>query len=338
MAQGIEIDTPAELPEDEADEIEEQDAVENPIDSDQRSISEKSMGSTKSLTGSVIEQYFENGRRYCSQTYYMPNDDEEHTRLAITHQAFLAILDGKLTMSRVPAGVTRILDIGTGPGDWAIAVSEKFPHAEIVATDISAFQSTEVPPNVLFELDDAQEEWTYTELFDFIHIRGLSGAFRDWGAIYTSAHKHLRPEGCLEVADFGMISFKDSNPDSYITVFNGACQAAAEKAGTPIGVDHLKRSTIEAAGLSVLKVRVIDVPLGTWSPDRRKALAGKMALVSVLEGLEATGLRLLTREMAWKPEDVRDLCDKVREEVMRPDVRAFVPCHFVVARKLFDHG
>lgn len=268
----------------------------------------------------------------------MPNDDDEQTRLAISHQAFLSVLEGKLTLSRVSPGATRILDIGAGSGDWAIAMSEKFPETEIIATDISAFQSNEVPPNVFFEVDDAQEEWTYSELFDFIHIRGLTGAFRDWSAIYTSAWKHLRPGGFLEVSDFGFISVKGNISDSYISAFNGACQSAAEKAGTPIGLDHLRKPIIEASGLSVVQSRAIDVPLGTRSPDRRKALAGKMALVAALEGLEATSLRLLTKEMAWKPEDVRDLCEKVKEEIMRPGVRAIAPCHFVVARKLFDYG
>lgn len=268
----------------------------------------------------------------------MPNDDEEQTRLAITHQAFLLVLEGKLTLSRVSPGVTRILDIGAGSGDWAIAMSEKFPRAEIIATDISAFQFNEVPPNVFCEVDDAQEEWTYSELFDFIHIRGLSGAFKDWSAIYTSVWKHLRPGGFLEVSDFGFISVKSSVPDSYVSAFNGACQSAAEKAGTPMGLDHLRKPVIEAAGLSVVQSRAIDVPLGTWSPDRRKALAGKMALVSTLEGLEATSLRLLTRELAWKQEDVMNLCEKVKEEIMKPGVRATAPCRFIVARKLFDYG
>lgn len=302
------------------------------------SCANRNRGSTVSLTGSTIEQCFENGRRYCNQTYYMPNDDEEQTRLAITHQAYLSVLEGKLTLSGVSPGVTRILDIGAGSGDWALAMSEKFPEAEIIATDISAFQFNDVPPNVFFEVDDAQEEWTYSELFDFIHIRGLTGAFKDWSTIYTSAWKHLRPGGFLEVSDFGFISVKGSIPNSYTSAFNGACQAAAEKAGTPIGLDHLRKPIIEAAGLSVVKSRAIDVPLGTWSPDRRKALAGKMALVSALEGLEATSLRLLTRQMAWKQEDVRDLCEKVKEEIMRPGIRASAPCRFVVARKLLDYG
>lgn len=70
--------------------------------------------STDSLSRSVLEQIEENGRTYCSNDYYMPNDDAEQTRLSITHQAFLQILDGQLTMSRIPANIQRVLDVGTG--------------------------------------------------------------------------------------------------------------------------------------------------------------------------------------------------------------------------------
>lgn len=264
----------------------------------------------------------------------MPNDDEEQTRLAITHQAFLHILGEELTMARVSENVERILDIGTGTGDWAVAIGEKYPEAEIIATDISVCQSTDVPPNVFFEVDDAREDWTYSEPFDLIHMRGLTGAFGDWAAIYAVVCKHLRPTGYFEIADFGAIGLKESIPDSYISIYNGACQSAADKAGTPIGLDHLRRAVFESAGLGVVKSRVFDVPLGTWSSDPQKKVAGKMTLISSLEGLEAKSLRLFTRELAMKENDVRDLCDKVKEEVMRPGVRAFVPCQFVVARKL----
>lgn len=290
--------------------------------------------STKSFTGSAVEQLFENGRRYCSESYYMPNDDEEQTRLAITHQAFLLLLDGQLTMSRVSHDLERILDIGTGTGEWAVAMAERFPEAEIIATDISVCQPTDVPPNLFFELDDAQEEWTYSEPFDLIHVRGLSGAFGDWPSIYAGACKHLRSGGYFEIADFGAISLSESIPDSYLSIFNGACQSAAEKAGTPSGLEHLRKTVLERAGLSVVKSKVFDVPLGTWSPDPRKKVLGKMTLISALEGLEAKSLRFLTRDLEWKEEDVRSLCDKVKEEIMRPGVRAFIPCQFVVARKV----
>jgi len=298
-------------------------------------LSDHSRASTESLTGSFLEQQrIEHGRSYCSDDYYMPNDEAEQTRLAITHQAFLQVLDGQLCMTRVPASVTRILEIGTGTGDWATAIAERFPDAEIIATDITPFQPTEVPPNVFFEVDDAREEWTYSKPFDFIHIRGLSGAFSNWSAIYAEAFKHLRPGGSLEVSDFGLINDPNSSPDSYLSIFNGACQSAAEKAGTPIGLGHLKKAIIESSGLSVARSRVLDVPLGTWSDDPRKQISGKMALILTLEGLEAMSLRPLTKQLHWKEGDVRDLCEKVQAELLKPGVRASLPCQFTVARRM----
>lgn len=292
--------------------------------------------STKSLSGSLLEQDFvyEHGRRYCNDNYYLPNDEAEQTRLSIIHQAYLSLLGSQLCMTRIPQDVRRILDIGSGTGEWAIAVSERCPAAEVIAIDITGCQPTEVPPNLFFEVDDALQEWTYTEPFDFIHIRGLTGAFFDWGSLYSAVKTHLRPGGSLEVADFGPIRLTQDIPDSYLTAFNGAYLSAAEKAGITVGLEHMRKPVLENAGLSVIKSKLFEIPLGTWSPDPRKKIAGKMALISALEGLEAMSLRLLTKELGWKEHDVRNLCTKVQEELMRPDVRAVMPCQFTCARKL----
>ena len=287
------------------------------------------------MSGSFLEEHFENGRRYCNETYYMPNDEPEQTRLAIAHQAYLPVLDGQLTLARVPSNARRILDVGTGTGDWAMAMAERFHNAEIIATDITTvFQPGSGPPNVEFELDDAEEGWTYKDPFNFIHMRDMSGAFADWNSIYAEIYKHLTIGGSVEIADRGMIQLKNEPPNSYVKAFNGALQSAAERAGRPIGLAHLDRPMIERAGLSFSKSRTFEVPLGTYSTDPVKKVAGKMAMIAALEGLEAASLRLLTRHLAWKEEEVRKLCEKVQEEVVNPDARAFIPLQIVVYRKM----
>ncbi|KAL9601705.1 MAG: hypothetical protein Q9219_002316 [cf. Caloplaca sp. 3 TL-2023] len=298
--------------------------------------SERSQSSTKSLSvdASAFDYMLENDRTYADQHYFMPCDEEEQTRLAITHQCFISILNGQLSFQNIPRSAKRILDIGTGTGDWAIAVAERFPQAEVIATDIAGFQPTDVPPNVFFEIDNAQEEWTYTDPFNLIHIRGLSGAFRDWTSIYKEAHRHLQPSGILEVADFGVIEMTEQIPDSYLSIYNGACVSAAERSGSRLGLEHMRKTVVESAGFSFAKSRTFDVPLGTWSTDPRKKVAGKMALISMLESLEAVSLRLLTQHAGFKVDDVRDLCQKVKEELLRPGVRPYVSCQFMVARKL----
>ena len=265
----------------------------------------------------------------------MPNDEAEQTRLAIAHQAYLPALDDQLTIGLIPRSAKRILDVGTGTGDWAIAIAERFPKAEIIATDITnAFQPPSAPPNVFFELDDAQGEWAYSEPFDFIHMRNLSGAFSNWAAIYAGVSKNLKRGGSFEIADRGMIHFKEEIPNSNTSIFNGAIQSAADKSGRPLNLDHLKKSLFDDAGLSVTKTRIFEFPLGTYDPNPRGKLTGKLAMIAALEGLEAMSLRLLTKHMGWKQEDVRELCGEVQKEVMRPDARAFIHIHFVMARKL----
>lgn len=289
--------------------------------------------STKSLTESILIHSLENGRRYCNDTYFMPNDEAEQTRLNILHQVYLLLLGGELTTAPLPRRTQRVLDVGTGPGDWAIAMGDKNSAAEVIATDISVFQPTDVPPNVLFQIDDATEEWTFTQPFDFVHLRNLSGAFSDWVSIYTEAFKHLKPGGYIEITDFENIQMPNSSPNSYVSIFAGAVQAAAEKAGTPVDTGHLRRSLLEGAGFKSVRTTVLDAPVGTWPTDPKKRSIGKMWLISVLEGLEATSLRLLTREMNWKAEEVRELCDKVKAELVGGEVEAKTPFHFVVARK-----
>ena len=93
----------------------------------------------------------------------------------------------------------------------------------------------------------------------------------------------------------------------------------------------------EAAGLSVTKQRTFDLPVGQWNPDPKKQIAGKMAFVAQLEGVEAIGLRPLTRWQGWSEEDARDLISKVKAEVANPAAKAYVQVQFVVARKIaFD--
>ncbi|KAI9741803.1 MAG: hypothetical protein M1834_000189 [Cirrosporium novae-zelandiae] len=289
--------------------------------------------STTSLSKENIEQIVENGRRYANFTYYMPNDEAEETRLNIFHQLYLLILDGRVTKAPIRRDVKRILDVGAGTGDWAIGMAELFPHAQIIATDINMFDMTSLPPNVSFQIDDAEDEWTFTEPFDLIHIRGMMGAFDDWDQVYCEAYEHLKDGGILEISDYDSKAVLDSVSGPYTNMLASALISAADESGRPYNINHLKRSALEAAGFSDIRTTTINVPIGTWPTDPRVKTMGKMWLICVLEGLEAWGLRLLTRHMGWKTKDFRDLCNKVKRELMEPKNEGCTSFHFVLAQK-----
>ena len=82
---------------------------------------------TTSISSSVFEFTYANGRRYHSDRfraeYFMPNDENEQARLDLYHHMFLQLLGGKLYIAPIHKP-QRVLDVGTGTGIWAMEFAE----------------------------------------------------------------------------------------------------------------------------------------------------------------------------------------------------------------------
>lgn len=60
--------------------------------------------------------------------------------------------------------------------------------------DISPIQPSFIPPNVRFEVDDINKEWTYPkDHFDFVHIRCMLGTVANWTDFYKSMIEWVQP-------------------------------------------------------------------------------------------------------------------------------------------------
>lgn len=84
---------------------------------------------TTSITESVLDYVYENGRRYHSQRWnckdkvgglsILPNDDTEQERLDLIHHFYLLVLKGELYCAPIRVGEVRnALDLGTGTGTY----------------------------------------------------------------------------------------------------------------------------------------------------------------------------------------------------------------------------
>lgn len=82
-----------------------------------------------SLSSSVRDYAFENGRRYHKfreGAYQFPNDEPEQAREDMKHAMIVNVCDGRLHYA--PLGsAQQILDIGTGTGIWCM--DSEFPCA-----------------------------------------------------------------------------------------------------------------------------------------------------------------------------------------------------------------
>lgn len=206
---------------------------------------------------------------------------------------------------------THILDIGTGPGDWAIRMAEVYSPCRVTGTDISAIAQREnVPVNVNFVVEDAESWERASSSYDLIHFRGMSGAFRDWIYIYDCAFESLKPGGWVEVQDVSGIAelFKTRfHPTSLSYKLFQDLQLAAAKSGRKQDDAHLEPSLFWDTGFQAVTVSEHTVPL--------EATLGELWLITILDGIEAMALRLLTAHMGWRTTECREACERAAREL-----------------------
>ncbi|KAF6844657.1 methyltransferase domain-containing protein [Colletotrichum musicola] len=181
--------------------------------------------SLASLKSSIIDYRKENGR-----TYHKLSDGN------IAHQLWLLTYDGELCNSPKKDGAKRVLDVGTETGLWAMAYADSHPKATVIGVDLSAIQPGYVPPNCRFELDDIEKEWTWSQPFDFIFIRSMTGAITDWPGLIEKAFDNLEAGGHLEFQDnlFPVMCDDDSMPeDSRILKWTNLILEGTKKPASP---------------------------------------------------------------------------------------------------------
>ncbi|KAI5800576.1 S-adenosyl-L-methionine-dependent methyltransferase [Pyronema domesticum] len=249
--------------------------------------------STASLSSSINEYVFENGRRYHSyygtEKYLMPTDEKEQDRLDIQHEVYRLVWNDKLHGAPLTKP-HRVLDIGTGTGIWAIEMAEQYPIAEIIGTDLSPIQPCWVPPNCRFEIDDAMQKWTFKdESFDFIHARTISSGVSDWEHLISEMKRCTAPGGY---------------------VFTEYLRDAMRKMGRTCPDAEFLKNLSETAGFEGVTVSQVKEPVGPWPKDSRLKRAGAMNLLNGETAFESYGMALFTRILGMDVDKARKICEK----------------------------
>lgn len=106
------------------------------------------------------------------------------------HAMMYVMYDGNLNLAPV-RNPHRVLDIGAGSGIWCVDFGDMYPSAEVLGVDLSARMPTDVPPNVKFEVDDLEEDWTFSYPFDYIHSRYMAGSIKNWPRLMTQCFQSV---------------------------------------------------------------------------------------------------------------------------------------------------
>jgi len=171
--------------------------------------------STASIASSIRKYRELHGRTYhnfnteSSSEYWGPNDEKMNEQLDIGHHMLTLMQDGKLFLAPIGPNPQKVLDVGTGTGIWAIDFADQYPSAEVIGVDISPTQPSFIPPNLKFELDDVQLDWTYQpDSFDYIHVRCMLGAIQDWAHLYREIYNCIKPGGYIEHLEINHVQIR----------------------------------------------------------------------------------------------------------------------------------
>lgn len=294
---------------------------------------------TFSITSSIFNYQYENGRRYHAfreGAYYAPNDDYQNNQLDIFHHIFLLMLGGNLHTAPLESP-KRILDVGTGTGIWAMDMADKFPNAEVIGTDLSPIQPEWVPPNVRFEIDDAESEWTYGENhFDYIHIRCLFGAISDWPTLIEQAYKHLAPGGWIEISEAKLPYDCDDGTlpeNSYLNRWAQYAIDAGEEIGKPFDITDKIGRWLEESGFENITEKYYKTPIGPWERDPHLKEIGRYNLLNLLEGMDGFTTALFTRYLGWNRTEVQAYYGKLREEITNPEIHSYFKTFYWIGQK-----
>ena len=92
--------------------------------------------------------------------------------LQISYSKTHLIYSGKLHLAPIIDTPQNILDLGTGTGIWAVDMADKYESASVIGVDIAPCQTTFVPPNCQFEVEDVETDWLWP-IDHFDHSKSL---------------------------------------------------------------------------------------------------------------------------------------------------------------------
>ncbi|KAI5806111.1 S-adenosyl-L-methionine-dependent methyltransferase [Geopyxis carbonaria] len=296
---------------------------------------------SQSITSTIFDYVYENGRRYhryAEGRYAMPNDETEQDRLDLQHHLHMLMLKGALYSAPIkPENLHKVLDIGTGTGIWALDMAETHPQAEVIGTDLSPIQPAWVFPNCKFEVDDMEMVWTYPEAsFDFVHARDMAQSIKDWPKLVSEAFHALRPGGWIELAENQsdiQADDKSVTPTSGIRVFMDRFHDAMDILKMTLVEGRHLEQYLKEAGFVDVKVHTIKRPWGIWPKEKSMKQIGQITALLGETGFEAYGLGLFTRVLKLPLEQAKDLCKAASDDLKNRHVHPYNYVWHVVGRK-----
>jgi SAM-dependent methyltransferase len=156
-----------------------------------------------------------------------------------------------------------MLDVGCGPGEWALEVAQLFPKSQVMGIDIrermiayAHYAARERGlSNAQFQVMDALQPLAFPDAsFDIIHTRFIRGILpiAMWPVLLGECFRMLRPGGIIcdtEYEDLGITT------SAALTQYNRLIGQCFAPAGDCYGITALQASLLQEAGFQRVRSR-----------------------------------------------------------------------------------
>ena len=239
-------------------------------------------------------QHIDGRRHLIEHPYALPKDLTEQDRLKFQHYALRHILKGNY-VAPISDSTTRILDVGTGTGQWAYEMARAFPFAQVVGLDLEPpmVPTWEVPPNYQFVQGDLRYGLPFADhTFDFVHQRLLGAALPTscWSYIISELVRVTRPGGYIELLEITDTFFQQGPATKQLLAW---WHKAERLAGFRLSLLwHLDIFLAQAGAVDIV-AQPLHVPLGTWGGRAGELFAKDVqSTFRALKGFYCAHLRL----------------------------------------------
>lgn len=182
-----------------------------------------------------------------------------------------------------------------------------------------------MPENCKFEIDDAEDEWTFNEPFDFIHGRALMSCFNDPAAVVRQAFENTAPGGMIEFQDalFPMNYIGDPPTESALYRWNEMMVEGVSRLGRSwSNVQNYNRYFQEAGFENIVEKRFY-WPTSPWAKGRYFKTVAAYFQEDMLVGLEGMSLKVLG-VLGMTPDQIREFVEEVKNDFRNTNIHAYL--------------
>jgi len=256
----------------------------------------------------------------------------EKARLVLQDRLINEIMGGPLSEQKEEQiqQLGSVLDIGCGPGGWALDVAKTYEHLQVIGIDNSktmiAYAQEEKKlhglKNIAFEEMDALQPLRFSdEQFDLVNIRNAVGYIprRDWPKLLKECYRITRAGGLLRLTESDSMGL--TNSVAYERFHRLSMQAMQQFGygfspdGSTLGITPVLSWLVKQAGYTAetgMQSHFFDFSYGTplYSSQRQN-----------VEMVFASALPLLKQAGVAPQEEIEKLYGQVLEQMRAEDFR-----------------